>query len=275
MLISRIPQGRYQLLGLDNSKQAIDESVLAELLQQLTTSPVKGFASDAAADFSPFGLDQPNTVLDFLFFHGPPLQLRFGKITSDDESGVPHDQYFANLRGSPIVWEVEADLIAGIPTRSWDWQPKEIWTLPVTDIVGFSAQGKGQEKLAISYDYLADDFTAKFGEQDVTEKLNPQRAKFFLNQNHQLVAEQRLSPSHPQARQALLDPLLTISIAIQEYDDQALPAGVTDYTLNLAPASLNGSGTFFYAQASNIPGYFILNKDTVSNLSTASLFEED
>ncbi|MGJ8673171.1 DUF4340 domain-containing protein [Rubritalea sp.] len=275
VLISRIPKGRYELVSHNGTKQDIDESVLANLLKQLTTTPVKGFASDAAADFSSFRLDQPTIVLDFVFFYGPQIQLRFGKVTKDDADGTPSDQYFANLRGSPIVWEVDSSLIADIPTRSWDWQPKEIWTLPVIDIIGFTSQTKGQPKLTIAYDYLDDAFTASFGDQNVTERLNPQRAKFFLNESHQLVAQQRLSPFNSQAQEALKTPLLTTTITVQDYDNEGLPADKTTYTLNVAPAARTESNAFFYAQASNSPGYFILNKDTVAKLAARDLFEED
>lgn len=275
VIISRLPKGRYELAGLDNSKQAIDESVLANLLKQVTTTPVKDFASDAAADFSPFGLDVPSVVLDFIFFQGPPIQLRFGKVAKEDTDGTPMDQYYANLRGTPIVWEVNGELIASIPTRSWDWQPKEIWTLPVIDIVGFTAQAKGQAKLSITYDYLEDEFTAKYGEQDVTAKLNPQRAKFFLNENHQLVAEQRLSPFNQQARTALEDPLFISTISVQEFDNEGLPADTATYTLEIAPATRTGANAFFYAKASNTPGYFVLSTDTVQKLAARDLFEED
>ncbi|MFC5051594.1 DUF4340 domain-containing protein [Rubritalea spongiae] len=275
VLISRIPKGRYKLLGHNNSKEDIDESVLANLLKQLITTPVKDFASDAAADFSPFGLDQPTVVIDFVFFYGPPIQLRFGKVTQNGPDGIPQDQYFANLRDSPIVWEVTGELISDIPTRSWDWQPKEIWTLPVIDIVGFTAQTEGQPELAITYDYLDDSFTATFGDQDVTQKLNPQRAKFFLNENHHLVAQQRLSPHNAQAQQALENPILTISITVQEFDNEGLPADKTTNTLEIAPATRSENNAFFYAKASNSSGYFILNKDTVAQLAARDIFEED
>jgi hypothetical protein len=275
VIISRIPKGRYELVGLTNTKEAVDESVLANLLKQLTTTPVKGFASDAAADFSPFGLDKPNIVIDLIFFQGPPHQLRFGKVTKDNADDIPTDQYFANLRGTPIVWEVDGELVSSLPTRSWNWQPKEIWTLPVIDIVGFTAQAKGHPKLSIGYDYLDDTFTAKYGEQDVTSKLNPQRAKFFLNENHQLVAEQRLSPFNKTAQQALRDPLFTTTISVQQFDNEGLPADLITYTLNIAPATQARTNSIFYAQASNTPGYFILSKDTVSKLAARDLFEED
>jgi hypothetical protein len=275
VIISRIPKGRYELVGLTNTKEAVDESVFATLLNQLSTTPVKGFASDAAADFSPFGLDKPNIVIDLIFFQGPPHQLRFGKVTKDNADDIPTDQYFANLRGTPIVWEVDGELVSSLPTRSWNWQPKEIWTLPVIDIVGFTAQAKGHPKLSIGYDYLDDTFTAKYGEQDVTSKLNPQRAKFFLNENHQLVAEQRLSPFNKTAQQALRDPLFTTTISVQQFDNEGLPADLITYTLNIAPATQARTNSIFYAQASNTPGYFILSKDTVSKLAARDLFEED
>lgn len=275
VIVSRIPGEPYQLITPNNTKTEIDEAVFGELLKELASTPVKNFASDAATDFSPYGIDKPMVILDFISFESPPKQLRIGKTSKIDENKEAVDTFFANMRGTPIVWEISSDLVASIPTRYWAWQPKEIWNLPVIDIIQFTAQQKGKDKISVDYDYLSDDFKATVGDQDLTNRLLPQRAKFFLNENHLLTAQKRLSPNSTVASEALKDPAFTATITVQEFDDQGLPSTQTVHTLELAKSSKTGNSAFYYAQSSSQPGYFILSIPSVRKLAALDLFDEE
>ena len=68
VIVSRIPGEPYQLITPNNTKTEIDEAVFGELLKELASTPVKNFASDAATDFSPYGIDKPMVILDFISF---------------------------------------------------------------------------------------------------------------------------------------------------------------------------------------------------------------
>jgi hypothetical protein len=275
VIVARIPGSPYNLITPDNNKAPIDESVFAELMQKFATTPIKDFASDAAVDLSPFGLDKPSIIVDFIFFESKPMQLLFGKVTRKAEDGSDKESYYANLRGTPIVWEVSSEMVSSIPTRYWSWLPKKIWNLPVIDITQFSAQQAGKEKLTVDYNYLEDSFVAKLGDKDMSSRLLPQRAKFFLNENHLLIAQKRLSPNNPAAIQSLKNPAFTASISVQEFDNEGMPSHLSTYTLTLGKSSKSGSSAFYYAKASNIDGYFILSLDTVRKLAALDLFDEE
>ena len=107
------------------------------------------------------------------------------------------------------------------------------------------------------------------------DQLLPQRAKFFLNANHLLIAQKRLSPNNTAAIEALKTPAFTASISVQEFDNEGMPSQLSTYTLTLGKSSKSGSSAFYYAKASNIDGYFILSLDTVSKLAALDLFEEE
>jgi len=275
VIVARLPDSPYKLITANNKKEAIDESVFAELMQKFANTPIKDFASDAAIDLAPFGLDKPSIIVDFIFFESAPMQLHFGKVTRKAEDGTSNESYYANLRGTPIVWEVTADLVSSIPTRYWAWQPKDIWNLPVIDIVQFTAQQAGKEKLTIDYNYFEDSFVARRGDKDMSNQLLPQRAKFFLNSNHLLTAQKRLSPNNAAAIESLKTPAFTASISVQEFDNEGMPSQLSTYTLTLGKSSKSGSSAFYYAKASNIDGYFILSLDTVRKLASLDLFDEE
>jgi hypothetical protein len=275
VIVARIPGSPYELITPSNKKEAIDESVFAELMQKIANTPVKGFASDAAVDLSPFGLDKPSVIVDFVFFESKPMQLLFGKVTRKAEDGTNTESYYASLRGTPIVWEVTPDLVSSIPTRYWNWLPKDIWNLPVIDITQFTAQQTGKEKLTVDYNYLEDSFVATLGDKDMSAQLLAQRAKFFLNENHLITAQKRLSPNNAAAIEALKEPAFTASISVQEFDNEGIPSQLGTYTLTLAKSSKSGSSAFYYAKASNIDGYFILSLDAVRKLAALDLFYEE
>ncbi|MFC4991025.1 hypothetical protein [Rubritalea tangerina] len=108
----------------------------------------------------------------------------------------------------------------------------------------------------------------------MTPNLLPQRAKFFLNENHVLTAQRRLSPNDPAAHEALKDPIFTTTITVQEFDNQGLPSQLSTYQLDLAKPNKSGSSAFYYAKANNIEGYFTLNIETVRKLAALDLFED-
>lgn len=275
VIISRLPDERYQLLSKQNTKESIDELVLVELLTRLTKSPVKDFTSDATSDFSQFGLEQPLMLIDLLFFQSKQQQLRIGKVLKKNANQELEEKFYANLRGEPIVWEVSSDFVSQIPTRYWDWQPREIWNLPVIDIVSFSAQRAGREKVTVNYDYFADDFTATIGDRDVSNRLRPSRAKFYLNENHALSAHKRLSPHDKAASEALKTPIFTTTITVKEFDEEGFEGPPSLHTLKLAKVSQTGNNAFYYAQSSDTPGYFLLSLDTVRKLAAIDLFDEE
>ncbi|MEO1857974.1 MAG: DUF4340 domain-containing protein, partial [Rubritalea sp.] len=275
VIIARIPGSPYKLITPSNKKEAIDESVFAELMQKIASTPIKDFASDAAVDLSPFGLNKPLIAVDFVFFKSPPRQLLLGKVVSKAADGTSNERYYASLRGTPIVWEVTPELVSSIPTRYWSWQPKDIWNLPVIDITQFTAQQTGKEKLTVQYDYLEDNFTAKLGDKDMTASILPQRAKFFLNENHLLTAQKRLSPYNAEAIESLKNPVFTATISVQEFDNEGMPSELVTYILELGKSSKTGNSAFYYAKANNINGYFVLSLEAVRKLAALDLFDNE
>ncbi|WP_143184392.1 DUF4340 domain-containing protein [Rubritalea squalenifaciens] len=267
VIISRIPGEPYKMLDLNNAPQPIDEVVLAELFQAVSLDPVKNFVSDAATDLSAYGLDNPFLTVDLLYFEAQPTRLQLGTPASVDT-------IYANLKGSPIVWELDTSTLNKISRFYWDWKPKVIWNLPVIDIIGFTTQQRDKPLVSVEYDYLGDTFTAKRGEEDISHTINPNRAKYFLNQNHLLTASKRLGPNHKQAAEALKNPIFTVTITVQNYDNQAMPSDTSTYQLDIARISENGSNLFYYGKASNDPDYLRLDLDTVKKLAT-DIFDED
>lgn len=261
VIITRLPGKPAKMLDIDNTKIDIDNQVLLNLVQSLSIDPIKNFVSDAATDFKPYGLDNPFLIIDLQYFQGEPTRIQYG--TPKDS-----DTIYANLKGSPIIWEINTASLTKISRFIWDWKPKTIWNLPVVDIISFTTHQKDKPSLTVNYDYLDDSFTATLDDKDISKLLNPNRAKYFLNQNHNLSATKRLGPNHKAASDALLDPIFTIDITVQNYNNEGLPSGKSTYTLNLARTNKTGTSPLYYAKASNDPDFFLLDLQAVRQLAT-------
>jgi len=215
VIITRLPGKSAKMLDINNNKIDIEPEALLNLVKSISQDPIKNFVSDAATDFSPYGLDKPFLTVDLQYFNTHPKRIQYGSPKNSDS-------IYANLKGSAIVWEIDITSLTKISRFTWDWKPKNIWNLSVVDITSFKTQETGKPPLSVNYDYLGDTFTATLEGKDVSKELNPNRAKYFLNQNHSIQANKRLGPNYKQAQEALKNPIYTIQITVQNYDDEGL-----------------------------------------------------
>lgn len=182
---------------------------------------------------------------------------------------------YANIVGSPVVWEVDPKSFIKIASNEWNWKPSTIWQLAVNEVKSFSLQPRKSPPILVDYNYFDDEFKASFDGKDVTNQLNPNKAKYFLNNTHQLKASKRLGANNPIAKKALENPLLTCTVSVQMYDDFNAPTEIKTFTISFAPVGSNATrSSFYYAKASNDEDYFMVDAKTYFGFAT-NLFAED
>ena len=119
ILISRNPPEPWMATAEGKSYPANEEN-LFRLLKAATTTRVIGFESDAATDFTPWGLDRPILNLKFIASEGEALELRVGIN--------PKGDYFVNRTGTPTVMKVDASLIDSFPFKAHEWKHSKLWS---------------------------------------------------------------------------------------------------------------------------------------------------
>lgn len=269
IIIARPAAGsNYELLTVDGKRAAPNEIAIANLIAVVSKEPVKAFISDAATDLTLYGFHNPTLTLDIRPLAGISQRLSFS---------LKDGRIYANLQGSRVVWEVDTASFMQIARNEWEWKSNIVWDLLKNDIIQFTVQHRNQKKITVNYDYLADSISAKLGVEgkDITNKINPIQAKYFINTCSQLNARRRLGPDDIQAQKALENPIFSASITSQLFDNEAMPSSTLTHTIKVAKASETATlAAYYYAKSSNDPDYFMITPATYKLLTT-DLFSEE
>ena len=267
IIVARPAAGsNYELLTIDNKRTAPNEVSIANLIAAVSREPVKAFVSDSVTDLSLYDFQNPILTIDIRPLAGLTQRLIFSR---------KDEKIFAHLQGGNVIWQVDPQSFRRIQKNEWDWKNNIVWSLLKNDIIEFSTQHRGQKTLTVDYDYLADTVSAKVGTTDVTNKLNPLQAKFFINTCSQLSTKRRLGPNNKQAIHALKNPIFSVSITSQRFDDQAMPSSTFTHTLQIAKPSETATRiAYYYAKSSNDSDYLMISPATYELLTT-NLFSEE
>ncbi|NQX02151.1 DUF4340 domain-containing protein, partial [bacterium] len=120
ILISRTPPRPWMTTIAGQSDEANEERLFT-LLKAVTEGRAIAFETDAATDFTPWGLQRPFLKLRFMGQDNQGIELAFG---IDGKGG-----YFVNRLGSPSVMRIDPSLVAAIAIRPYEWKPARLWSL--------------------------------------------------------------------------------------------------------------------------------------------------
>jgi hypothetical protein len=260
IIISRDPPQPW-MTTIAGHKQEANEERLFTLLKSVTDGKASAFVTDAATDFTPWGLDQPFLTLRFLGDSGTgALELRFG---TDGRGG-----YFVNRTGTPTVMGVDQGLVSSIPVKAFEWRPSRLWSIDRVNLLAIRRQAGDTPPLTLLYDFTSDTWTASVVTEDVTSRLDPGRANYLLGILEGLKITRWLSPSDKAAEKALLAPSLQFLVIENQTDNMGDVTGRITRSVILAPASLGDNPLFYYGRLSSDEQPFMLDRDTYSKLAT-------
>jgi len=263
ILISRTPPQPWMATIGGQAQQANEERLFA-LLKTVTEGRAIGFETDAATDFTPWGLDQPILKLHFLGEDNQSLELNFG---IDGKGGN-----FVNRTGSPTVMRIDEGLRAAIPVRAYEWRQSRLWSLAQSNLIAIERKLGNQAALTLRYDKNGE-WTASRDTQDLTLALDPARANYVLESLQTLKVARWLSSDDASASTALLSPILRIKVYEKETNDEMDLTGVRLREVNLAPATPGANPGFYYGRFGNDANPFLLDRDTYNKLAT-EVFEK-
>lgn len=240
-----------------------NERRLFDLLKAVTVSRVVSFETDAAVDFSPWGLDRPVLTLAFLSRDHQLLELDFGL---DGKGGT-----FFNRRGTSTVSRLEDDFLSTLSIRPYEWRQARIWSLSKTDLVRLVRLRTGAPAELLEYDWFHETWQATRDGEDATPELIETRANFLLDRLEGVECERWLASNDAAALAALAKPGLRISVFENEVDDFGDKLGEIRRDIGFAPAPDHPG--FFYGMRLGEQHPFLIAEETVLNLALP-LFEE-
>jgi hypothetical protein len=259
ILISRDPPKPWMTMIDGVSREASEENLFA-LLKAVTTSRATGFESDAATDFTPWGLGRPVLTLRFLGHDNQALELRFGM---DARGGV-----FANRLGTPTVMRVDPALLTSISVRPYEWRHSRLWSVARVNLIGIRRAENESPPLDLKYQFNTEAWQATRDGVDLTPKLDPARANFMLSVLEGLKVSRWLAKDDEKAAAALQKPSLTLTVTELTVDDEGETTGVMDRTINFAPADKPG---FYFGRLDKEPHPFLLDAETFGKLGVELL----
>lgn len=211
ILISRQPSSPW-ITTINGLEQRANEQRLYELLKAVTTTRAIAFETDAAPeDLSPWGLDKPILRLIFLAQNNLSLSVIFGL----DKNG----NLFAKRKDSASIMRLDERILEEIATNPHDWRHSLLWSVSSVDLKSITRIEGNSPPLELKYHWNDDEWTARLAENDITESLDPARAKYLLSALENLQVSRWLSPTHEAALAALAEPFLLFRVDIQIVDE--------------------------------------------------------
>ncbi|MEY4570077.1 MAG: hypothetical protein RLZZ398_1516 [Verrucomicrobiota bacterium] len=265
ILISRTPPQPWTA-SIDGQSQEANEERLFTLLKAVTEGRAIGFETDAATDFTPWGLHRPFLKLSFLGKDNQAINLAFG---IDGKGG-----FFANRLGTPTVMRVDQSLVSSIAVRPYEWRPARLWSLDRVNLMAIDRKSGTEPPLMLRYDFNKEEWTASRAEKDITPSLDPARANYLLGILEGLKVNRWLSPDDESAAKALLRPTLVFKVIEKSTNDTGDFTGLVSREITLAPGSAGENPAFYYGRLNSDAHPFLLDRDTYGKLAT-DLFEKE
>ena len=259
IVISREPPKPW-MAESDGVTGEANEETLYALLKAITTHRAIGFASDAATDFTPWGLDRPFLTLRLLGLDHQGLELHFGM----DHKG----SFFVNRLGTPTVMRVDPALVAAIAVRPYEWRHARLWSVDRVNLIAIERQTATAPPLTLKYKFIDESWHAELNGQDRSAALDTARANFMLSVLEGLKVSRWLAPGDEAAATALATPALTLTVVEKTVNDDGDFTGLLTRKLTFAPGP-----AFYYGRLNTEAHPFLLSRETYQKLA-GELFEK-
>jgi Domain of unknown function (DUF4340) len=258
ILITRTPPRPWETTIAGKSDEANEERLFT-LLKAVTEGRAIGFETDAATDFTPWGLLRPFLKLRFLGQDNQGIELAFG---IDGKGG-----FFVNRVGTPTIMRIDSSLVAAIAIQPYEWRPARLWSLDQVNLMQIDRTTLPEPTLSLRYQFDLEEWTATQGDKDITESIDPTRADFMLGILEGLKVTRWLAEDDESASKALMSPSLTFRVYQRGKDDDDNFTGIVTRDLILAPATSGANPGFYYGRLGTDSHPFLLDRETYQKIS--------
>jgi hypothetical protein len=240
---------------INGVSQDANEQRLFALLKMLGTKAT-GIESDAAPDLAQWGLDKPFLVIEVIDGNNQSLRLNFGM---DDQGGV-----FVNRQGTPTVMRVERSILSSISIQPHEWRHALLWSIAGVDLESVQRTVRNDPPLDLSYNDAMETWRGRIGDTDVTDRIEPAKAKAMLNAILSVYVSRWLPLADAGAEAALANPVFTLTTSEIQVDELGDDTGERKRrTLTLAPMTDSAD---YYGRLSGEPHPFVIDRDTAFKL---------
>ena len=251
-------------LEIEGIRRRANDKQLFELLTTVTTSRATAFKTDAATDFTPWGLDKPILRLQFLGADHQGIELRFGLDNRGD--------LFVNRVGTTTVMQFDPAILSKISIRPYEWRDASLWSVSKVDLKTIERTIPPEPALKLEYDFIQERWEAEQDGKTISALIDPAKANFYLGVLESLSVDRWLSPIDVNAAAALLKPTLSLIVVQNRIDEFGDVTGEVVQELVAAPATTEAAPSLYFGRLSTEANPFLLDRATYLKL-TESLAE--
>jgi len=244
---------------IDGVTHEANEPNLYDLLKAVTTGKALAFESDAATDFTPWGLDRPILKLRFIAPDNQAFELRFGV----DSKGV----YYANRLGTPTVMRADEALIRSVAVRPYEWRNARLWSIDKVNLLAIQRSVAGSAPLTLKYRFIDEKWSGEIDGRDVSATVDPVKANYFLSVLEDLKVSRWLAPNDEAALNALRTPSLVIDVVEKKFDDLGEFAGTGSRNLTLAPSDSSARPSSYFGRMGSEANLFTIDAETYGKIA--------
>lgn len=285
-------------------------------LKSFSQLPVAGFAADARSEserracMEQYGLSDPAYIVIFarkpcplrahvfgysvpLIRDRSPLTFLFGRAAD----GEGHMAWYGMAEGSDSIYRVRPRLVSFLSMSEDAWKSRRMCSFALSNVKSVSLRYQ-KATLRLDYDYLGETWTGTLDGEDVTARVNPNRANYYLKTLQTLQVGNWLDSSDGEALDALRNPVFSVSLSLEipdysnaesivveghegdlfsegdsEIDKRLRDAALTrrtirrkTVTIEIAPSEEMGKNSFFYGRIRETGQLFMLPVDRALRL---------
>lgn len=241
-------------------QEADPESVL-RFLNGLSTIPVEEVVADAppGADMAPilaqFGLDAPGYILTIqprpcmmratLFGQDLPMvkdrspRIFLLRRYADQASGKRG--WYGSEVGSNSVCRLSTKFTRMLSLREEKWKNRTLLHFPMSALRRITLDYQ-QAPLVLDYEYMGETWSGTLSGEDITPRINPHRASYYVRSLQKLKVAQWLDPADEEALQALRRPVFSVRLELEITDYSDAEQTIIEQAADASPAHETAEG---------------------------------
>ncbi len=238
-----------------------ETDVVRRFLTGLKEIPVEDIVEDippggdVRAAMQKYGLNQPDYVLSILprpttlravlFGVDLPIvrdrapRIFFIKRWQNPETGS--GQWLGMELGTNTITRLSTKMTRSFSLLPQTWKKRNVATFPISALRRLILDYR-DATLALDYDYIGESWTGTLAGEDVTPRINPHRAEYYVRQLQKLRASQWLDLEDEQALDALRKPIFTVKLELEMTDYSDVDAITIDSTEDVNESNFDEDG---------------------------------
>lgn len=251
--------------------QAASGDAVLKLIKTLNEAPILDFTSDSLTDKTPYGLDPAAITLTFATGKHPGLKnlalpttensrvLRMGILATG--------KVYANFAGEPFVYQIDPEIAALVPRQLIRWRTRQLPGFERLNLRALRQSIGASPPVELKAEANSFVWSASRSGEDVTALLNQPNAEALVSRLGSLQVATWQGESDASLRALATAPIVLDAAYEIPASQPGETARIQQIRVEFAPMSADQQAPLYYGRYSTVPGIFLIDTQTVKDLS--------